>query len=174
MRSAPLFDSDQEPQGSVERLVDSLATSARREGRSLVTAPVLEPGIDPGERDEVPRQLCIDTMVIDPRFLPDARLGRPFVFRADEETSRKVSDKVGPGDLVIVSRDLEDGAPVPGRVYAMRHGGRIFLGKLTSYGEKFLVQPGPGETEMVDIGLGVGMPAKPAVVGEVVAVLKAG
>ena len=122
MRSAPLFDSAEEPQGSVERLVDSLAASARREGRSLVTAPVLEPGKDPGERDEVPSALCVDTMVIDPRFLPDARLGRPFVFRADEETSRRVRDRVAPGDLVIVSRDLDDGAPVPGRVYAMRKG----------------------------------------------------
>ena len=156
----------------MERLVDSLAVSARREGRSLVTAPMLEPGKDPGERDEVPRQLCIDTMVIDPRFLPDARLGRPFVFRADEETSRRVRDRVAPGDLVIVSRDLDDGAPVPGRVYAMRKDGRIFLGRLTSYGEKYLVQPGPGESEMVDLGLGVGRPAKPAVVGEVVAVMK--
>ena len=75
----------------------SLSASARREGRSLVTAPVLEPGKDPGERDEVPRQLWVDTMVIDPRFLPDARLGRPFVFRADEEVSRRVRDRVAPG-----------------------------------------------------------------------------
>ena len=170
--SAPLFNSAEEPAGSVERLVDSLSVSARREGRSLVTAPVLEPGRDPGERDEVPRQLWIDTMVIDPRFLPDARLSRPFVFRADEEVSRRVRDRVSPGDLVIVSRDLEDGAPVPGRVYAMRKDGRIFLGRLTSYGEKFLVQPGPGESEMVDVGLGVGKSAKPALAGEVVAVVK--
>jgi transcriptional regulator with XRE-family HTH domain len=172
--SAPLFDSAEEPAGSVERLVGSLSKSAHREGRSLVTAPVLETGKDPGERDEVPKQLWIDTMVIDPRFLPDARLGRPFVFRADEEVSRRVRDRVAPGDLVIVSRDLDDGAPVPGRVYAMRKGGRIFLGRLTSYGEKFLVQPGPGETEMVDVGLVAGKSAKPAVVGEVVAVVKAG
>ena len=172
--SAPLFDSAEEPEGSVERMVASLSSRARSEGRSLVTAPVLEPGMDPGERDEVPRQLWIDRMVIDPRFLPDARLGRPFVFRADEEVSRRVRDRVAPGDLVIVSRDLEDGAPVPGRVYAMRKGGRIFLGRLTSYGEKFLVQPGPGETEMVDVGLVAGKSAKPAVAGEVVAVIKAG
>ena len=170
--NAPLFDSADEPAGSVERLVGSLSASARNEGRSLVTAPVLEPGKDPGEREEVPSALCVDTMVIDPRFLPDARLGRPFVFRADEETSRRVRDRVAPGDLVIVSRDLDDGAPVPGRVYAMRKDGRIFLGRLTSYGEKYLVQPGPGESEMVDLGLGVGRPAKPAVVGEVVAVMK--
>ena len=174
VRSAPLFDSAEEPQGSVERMVASLALDAGREGRSLVTAPVLEPGMDPGERDEVPRQLWVDTMVIDPRFLPDARLGRPFVFRANEEVSRRVRDRVAPGDLVIVSRDLEDGAPVPGRAYAMRKGGRIFLGRLTSYGEKFLVQPGPGDSEMVDLGLGVGRPAKPALAGEVVAVIKAG
>jgi hypothetical protein len=56
----------------------------------------------------------------------------------------------------------------------MRKGGKIFLGRLTSYGEKFLVQPGPGETEMVDVGLVAGKSAKPAVVGEVVAVVKAG
>ena len=154
--------------------MESLASSARSEGRSLVTAPVLEAGKDPGERDEVPRQLWVDKMVIDPRFLPDARLGRPFVFRADEEVSRRVRDRVAPGDLVIVSRDLDDGAPVPGRVYAMRKGGRIFLGRLTSYGEKFLVQPGPEDSEMVDLGLGVGKPAKPALAGEVVAVVKGG
>ncbi len=172
--SAPLFDSADEPPGTVEQLVESLASSARSEVRSLVTAPVLEPGMDPGERDEVPRALCVDTMVIDPRFLPDARLSRPFVFRADEEVSRRVRDRVSLGDLVIVSRDLDDGAPVTGRVYAMRKGGRVFLGRLTSYGEKFLVQPGPGESEMVDLGLGVGRPVKPALAGEVVAVIKAG
>lgn len=172
--SAPLFDSADEPPGAVEQLVESLALSARSEGRSLVTAPVLEAGKDPGERDEVPRQLWVDTMVIDPRFLPDARLGRPFVFRADEEVSRRVRDRVAPGDLVIVSRDLDEGAPVPGRVYAMRKGGRIFLGRLTSYGEKFLVQPGPEDSEMVDLGLGVGKPAKPALAGEVAAVIKGG
>ena len=172
--SAPLFDSAEETQGSVENLVASLSSRARSEGRSLVTAPVLEPGMDPGERDEVPRQLWVDKMVIDPRFLPDAHLGRPFVFRADEEVSRRVRDRVAPGDLVIVSRDLEDGAPVPGRVYAMRKSGRIFLGRLTSYGEKFLVQPGPEDSEMIDLGLGVGRPAKPAVAGEVVAVVKGG
>jgi transcriptional regulator with XRE-family HTH domain len=170
--STPLFDSAEEPAGSVEQLVESLSVSARREGRALVTAPVLEPGKDPGERDEVPKQLWIDTMVIDPRSLPDVRLGRPFVFRADEEVSRRVRDRVAPGDLVIVSRDLDDEAPVPGRVYAMRKGGRVFLGRLTSYGEKLLVQPGPGESEMVDLGLGLGKPAKPAVVGELVAVIK--
>ena len=96
VRSAPLFDSTEEPQGSVERLVTSLSESARREGRSLVTAPVLEPGRDPGERDEVPRQLWVDKMVVDPRFLPDGRLGRPFVFRADEEVSRRVRDGYAP------------------------------------------------------------------------------
>ena len=172
--SAPLFDSADEPPGAVEQLVESLASSARSTGSSLVTAPVLKAGKDPGERDEVPRQLWVDTMVIDPRFLPDARLGRPFVFRADDEVSRRVRDRVAPGDLVIVSRDLDEGAPVPGRVYAMRKDGRIFLGRLTSYGDKFLVQPGPEDSEMVDLGLGVGKPAKPALAGEVVAVLKAG
>ena len=75
---APLFDSTDGPPGAVEQLVESLASSARSEGRSLVTAPVLEAGKDPGERDEVPRQLWVDKMVIDPRFLPDARLGRPL------------------------------------------------------------------------------------------------
>ena len=172
-RSAPLFDSSEEPAGSVDQLADTLAVSARREGRSLVTAPVLEPGKDPGERDEVPKQLWIDTIVIDPRFLPAARLGRPFVFRADEEVSRRVRDRVAPGDLVIVSRDLDDDGLVPGRVYAMRQGGRVFLARLAKFGEKFLVQPGPGQTEMVDVGLAAGGPMKPAVVGEVVAIVKA-
>jgi transcriptional regulator with XRE-family HTH domain len=173
-RTAPLFDSAEEPAGSVERIVGTLSASARDEGRSLVTAPVLEPGKDPGERDEVPGALRVDTMVIDPRFLPEARLGRPFVFRADEETSRRVRDRVAAGDLVIVSRDLDDGEPVPGRVYAIRSGGRVFLARLTRFGEKLLVQPGPGESEMVDVGLLAGGSAKPAVAGEVVAVIKAG
>ena len=134
VRSAPLFDSTEEPQGSVEKLVTSLSESARREGRSLVTAPVLEPGKDPGERDEVPRQLWVDTMVIDPRFLPDARLGRPFVFRADEEVSRRVRDRVAPGDLVDRLagpgrrgagagqgvRDAEGREDIPGEAHELR------------------------------------------------------
>ena len=172
---APHFDASEGPAAPMPRGAPAPRPArAREEGRPLVTAPVLEPGRDPGERDEVPGQLRIDSMVIDPRLLHGARLGRPFVFRADEEVSRRVRDRVAPGDLVIVSRDLEDGAPVPGRVYAMRHGGRVFLARLARFGEKFLVQPGPGETEMVDVGLVAGGPAKPPVAGEVVGVLKTG
>ncbi len=141
-------------------------------GPSLVTAPVLEPGKDPGERDDVPRQLRIDEVVLDPRLLPGTRLGRPFVFRADEEVSRRVTDRVSPGDRVVVSRDLEAAAPEPGRIYALRREGRVFLARLARFGERFLVQPGPGETEMLDLGLRADGPAKPAVAGEVVAVVK--
>ena len=141
--SAPLFDSTEEPHGSVEQLVAALASRADSEGRSLVTVPVLEAGKDPGERAEVPRQLWIDTMVIDPRFLPDARLGRPFVFRADEEVSRRVRDRVAPGDLVIVSRDLDEGPPVPGRVYAMRKGGRSSWGGSRATGRSSSSSRGP-------------------------------
>jgi transcriptional regulator with XRE-family HTH domain len=172
--SVPLFDSSTAPPGAVERVARAHVAQARSEGRELVTAPVLEPGKDPGERDEIPRQLQVDTMVIDPRFVPEARLDRPFVFRADAEVSRRVQDRVAVGDLVILSRALPDGAPETGRIYALRHGGRVFLGRLARFGEKFLVQPGPGETEMVDVGLVAGGPAKPAVVGEVVAVIKGG
>jgi transcriptional regulator with XRE-family HTH domain len=172
--SAPLFDSSSAAPGSVERLARTHAANARREGRELVTAPVLEPGKDPGERDEIPRQLQVDTMVIDPRFVPEARLDRPFVFRADERASRRVQDRVTAGDLVVLSRMLPDDAPETGKIYALRHEGRVFLGRLARFGEKFLVQPGPGETEMVDVGLVAGGPAKPAVVGEVVAVIKGG
>jgi transcriptional regulator with XRE-family HTH domain len=172
--SAPLFDSGTAPPGSVERVATAYVARARREGRALVTAPVPGPAKDPGERDEIPRQLRVDSMIIDPRFLPDARLGRPFVFRADEEVSRRVQDRVAPGDLVVLSRDLDHDAPVPGRVYALRQEGRIFLGRLTRFGEKFLVQPGPGESDMVDVGLVAGRPAKPVVAGEVVAVIKGG
>jgi transcriptional regulator with XRE-family HTH domain len=169
-----VLDSAREPPGTVERMVAGMMTQAREEGRSLVTAPVLEPGKDPGEREEVPRLLHVDEMVIDPRFLPRVRLGRPFVFRADEEVSRRVRDRVEPGDLVVVSRDLDDGAPEPGKVYALRHGGRVFLGRLARFGDRFLVQPGSGETEMTDLGLTVGGPPKPAVAGEVAAVIKGG
>lgn len=169
---APLLDSRVEPPGTVEALVDSLRVHAEAEGRSLVTAPVLEPGKDPGEREQIPRQLQVDEMVIDPRLLSAPIRGRPFVFRADEEVSLRVKDRVEPGDLVIVSRDLADGAPEPGRVYVLRRGGRVFLGRLARFGEKFLVQPGPGETEMLDLGLAAGGPAKPAIAGEVVAVVR--
>lgn len=173
-QSAPLFDSSRSPPGSVERVARAHVARARREGRELVTAPVLDPGKDPGERDEVPREILVDTMILDPRFLPGARLGRPFVFRADEAVSRRVQDRVAAGDLVVVSRDLDDEAPVPGRVYVLRQAGRVFLGRLARFGEQFLVQPAPGETEMVDVGLVAGRPAKPMVAGEVVAVIKGG
>jgi hypothetical protein len=139
-----------------------------------VTAPVLEPGRDPGEREEVPRELLVDEVHLDPRLLPGAPPGRPFTFRADESISRRVNDRVEPGDLVIVARDLAKGAPSPGRLYALRMGGRIVLGRLTRFGERFLLQPGPGETEMLDVGLAAGGPAKPAVAGEVVAIVKGG
>lgn len=170
--SAPLFDSSVEPPGTVESLAASMRVLAESEGRSLVRAPVLEPGKDPGERDEVPRQLQVDEMVIDPRLLSASIRGRPFVFRADEEVSRRVRDRVEPGDLVIVSRDLDERAPEPGRLYVLRQRGRVFLGRLARFGDKFLVQPGPGETEMLDLGLAAGGPAKPAVAGEVVAVVR--
>lgn len=169
---ALLLDSTRQPPGRVEAMAASLARAVREQGSPLVTAPVLEPGRDPGERDEVPGQLRVDEMVIDPRFLPAARMGRPFVFRADDEVSRRVRDRVEPGDLVIAARDLEPGAPEPGKVYVLRDRGRVFLGRLVRFGERFLVQGGPGETEMVDVGLTVGGPAKPGVAAEVVAVVK--
>ena len=170
---AMLFDSADEPPGAVESLRDGFRAREERAGRSLVTAPVLEPGRDPGEREEIPRQLQVDEMVIDPRLLSAPIRGRPFVFRADDEASRRVRDRVEPGDLVIVSRDLDAGAPEPGRVYVLRREGRVFLGRLVRFGDRFLVQPGPGETEMLDLGLAAGGAAKPAIAGEVVAVVRA-
>ena len=129
--------------------------------------------LSPGEREEIPRQLQVDEMVIDPRLLSAPIRGRPFVFRADDEASRRVRDRVEPGDLVIVSRDLDAGAPEPGRVYVLRREGRVFLGRLVRFGDRYLVQPGPGETEMLDLGLAAAGPAKPAIAGEVVAVVRA-
>jgi len=174
MRSmtAPLFDSAEEPSGSVERLLESEVARADSEGRSLVSAPVLAPGVDPGEEDEIPQRLRIDRMVLDPRFLPDARLGRPFVFKADAEVARRVPDRVEPDDLVIASRDLEPGALGTEQVYALRVKGRIALGRVARVGSRYLVLPAPGETEMVDVGLVAGRSPKPQVAGEVVAVLK--
>ncbi|HQR29473.1 MAG TPA: XRE family transcriptional regulator [Anaeromyxobacteraceae bacterium] len=169
---ALLLDSADEAPGTVETLRDALRAREARAGRSLVTAPVLEPGKDPGEREEIPRQLRVDEMVIDPRLLSAPIRGRPFVFRADEEVSRRVRDRVEPGDLVIVSRDLDDRAPEPGRVYVLRREGRVFLARLARFGDRFLVQPGPGETDMVDVGLSPGGPPKPAIAGEVVAVVR--
>jgi transcriptional regulator with XRE-family HTH domain len=167
VESSPLFDLPAAPLAAGPR------PSSREEGRPLVPAPLLEPGADPGEREEVPRQLRVDQLLIDPRLL-GTRPGRPFAFRADEEVSRRVRDRIDPGDLVIVARDLGDDAPVPGRVYALRRAGRIVLGRLARLGDRFLVPPGPGETEMLDVGLVAGGPAKPAVAGEVVAVVKGG
>ena len=93
--SAPLFDTTEETQGSVDatRLLAFLKASGAKGARSS-RRRYSSRGWTRGERDEVPRQLWVDTMVIDPRFLPDARLGRPFVFRADEEVSRRVRDRV--------------------------------------------------------------------------------
>jgi hypothetical protein len=145
---------------------------AAPEGHALVSAPVVPPGVDPGEEDEVPEPLRVDRMVLDPRFLPAARLGRPFVFRADAEAARRVPDRVEPGDLVIVSRDLGAGPPGTDDVLALRRDGRIFLGRLARVGDRLLVLPPPGRTEMDDVGLAAGGPLKPRVAGEVVAVLK--
>jgi len=145
---------------------------AAPEGRALVSAPVVPPGVDPGEEDEVPEPLRVDRMVLDPRFLPAARLGRPFVFRADAEVARRVPDRVAPDDLVIVSRDLGAVPPGPDDVLALRRDGRIFLGRVARVGDRLLVLPPPGRTEMDDVGLAAGGPLKPRVAGEVVAVLK--
>jgi len=171
---AVLFDAAEEPAGSVEGEVEKALARAESQGRSLVSAPVLRPGDDPGEEDEIPQQLRIDRMVLDPRFLPSARLGRPFVFRADVEVARRVPDRVEQGDLVIVSRDLAPGGLGPEQVYALRLGGRIVLGRVARVGDSFLVLPAPGRTEMEDLGLVAGRPLKPSVAGEVVAVLKVG
>ena len=164
-----LLDSSVEPPGAVESLARALSSAS-----PLVSAPVLAPGKDPGERDEVPAALQVDELLLDPRILGGARLARPFAFRADDPVSLRVRDRVAPGDLVIVSRDLEPGGPAPGRVYALRSGGRVFLGRLARFGDRFLVQPGPGETEMLDLGLAAGGSPKPAIAGEVVAVVKGG
>ena len=172
--SAFVLGMREEACGPEERMGVPGATPARAGSRTLVTVPLLPPGRDPGERDEVPRELRVDELLLDPLVLPGARPGRPFAFRADDQVSRCVRDRVEPGDLVIVARDLGEGGPVPGHLYALRRDGGILLGRLARFGERFLVQPGPGETEMLDVGLAAGGPAKPAVAGEVVAVLKAG
>lgn len=176
-REAVLFDLDTASPALADRVTSFQARDhaiVRGAASSLVSAPLLAPGKDPGERDEIPRQLWLDETLVDPRVLPGASLGRPFAFRADDEVSRKVRDRVEPGDLVIVSRDLPDDAPVPGRIYALRSGGKVFLGRLARFGDRFLVQPGPGETEMLDLGLTVGGPAKPAVAGAIAGVMKGG
>jgi len=51
-------------------------------------------------------------------------------------------------------------------------GGHICLGRVAKVGDRFLVLPPPGKTDMTDIGLVVGRSPKPQVAGEVVAVLK--
>jgi hypothetical protein len=83
-----------------------------------------------------------------------------------------VPDRVTPDDLVIVSRDLEPGAPGSDRVYALRFEGRIALGRVARVGDRLLVLPAPGGTEMADIGLVAGRSLQPQVAGEVVAILK--
>jgi hypothetical protein len=85
-----------------------------------------------------------------------------------------VTDRVAPDDLVIVSRDLEPGELRSEQVYALRSmvEGRIALGRVARVGDRFLVLPAPGRTEMEDIGIVAGRPPGPQVAGEVVAVLK--
>jgi transcriptional regulator with XRE-family HTH domain len=170
--AAALLDSSEEPVGPVEQALVGGQERAATEGHSLTWVPVLSPGVDPGEEVEIPQRLRIDRMVLDPRFLPGTRLGRPFVFRADGEVARRVPDRVTPDDLVIVSRDLEPGAPASDRVFALRIEGRIALGRVARVGDRLLVLPAPGGTEMADIGLVAGRSLQPQVAGEVVAILK--
>ena len=152
VRSAPLFDSTEEPQGSVERLVTSLSESARREGRSLVTAPVLEPGKDPGERDEVPRATLgrhdghrpavpARCAARPPVRLPGRRGGvtegpRPRgAGRPGHRVARPGGRGPGAGQGV---RDAEGRADIPGEAHELR-------------GE--VPRPaGAGDSEMVDLG----------------------
>jgi transcriptional regulator with XRE-family HTH domain len=173
-RPTRLFDSSEEDPGSVERELLAQLELAEAEGRKLVSAPVLAPGVDPGDEDEISRALQVDRMVLDPRFLPSARLGRPFVFKADAEVARRVPDRVEPGDLVIVSRDLAPGDLGAERIYALRLGGRVELGRVARVGDRHLVLPAPGRTELEDVGLVAGRAPRPRVAGEVVAVLKLG
>jgi transcriptional regulator with XRE-family HTH domain len=139
----------------------------------LVEAPIVAPGAEPGDGDDSGRGEGA-RMTLDPALVEGRRLERPFVFRADERVGRRVLDRVSPGDLVIVSRRIGRQAPEGDRVYAIRKGERIVLGRLARVGEKLLLLPPPGGTEMEDVGLVAGGARGRALAGEVVAVVKPG
>ncbi len=140
----------------------------------VMEAPLVAPGAGPDDEGDAPRRREVTRLVLDARLVPEARLERPFAFRADEKVARRVPDRVSPGDLVVVSRRIGRGAPEASRVYAILAGGRIVLGRLARVGEKLLLLPAPGGTEMEDVGLVTGAAPGSALVGEVVAVVKPG
>ena len=112
-------------------------------------------GKRPGERDEVPRQLWVDTMVIDPGSCPTrgsgARsssgpsggitegAGSGGAGRPRHRVARSGRRSAGAGQGV---RDAEERADIPREA--------------TSYGEKFLVQPDPGTARWSMSGSGLG------------------
>ena len=172
--SAPLFDSTEEPQGSVEHSSPRFprapeakgARSSRRRcssrGRTLASGTRFRGNSGSTRWSSIRGSCPMRGSVARSCSGPTRRChgGSATAWRRATSSSCRATWTTG--------RRCRGGCTRCGRA------GRIFLGRLTSYGEKFLVQPGPGESEMVDLGLGVGKPAKPALAGEVVAVVKAG
>lgn len=113
--------------------------------------PVLRPGADPGQ-GHLAAELVEERIRIEPSLLGRAASGHLFAYRLDEESSLRVRDRFRPGDLLVLAPS--EGPVAGGPVYAVRHRGRILLGRLLVYGRSLLLLPAPegGEAEALEIG----------------------
>ncbi len=158
---------------SVPAMAEAAAEMATRVASptGLVELKVLRPGEDPGDGAAVPDSLVIDTMLVDPRLLGIAPPRRPFAFQADDVVARRVPAEVRAGDWVIVSRDVD--AIVPGVTYAVRLHGGIVLSHVIVRGNRLVLPPAPGESDLEELSAARGDAVRRFVAGSVAAVVRA-
>jgi transcriptional regulator with XRE-family HTH domain len=127
-------------------LVREPPRSAVRAMPELIRVPVLEAGADPGDGPEIPADLGVDDMLLDPRLVGGARLDRPFAFCADAAAVERLRGEARAGDWVVVTSRA--GQLEPAAIYAVRLRGRLVLSRVVLKGSVLLLPPGSARSDI--------------------------
>lgn len=153
--------------------VSGTAQPARASARGtpqLLRVPVLEAGADPGNGPQIPVELVVDDMLLDPRLVGGARLDRPFAFRADAAAVERLQGEARAGDWVVVTS--LSGPLEPTALYAVRLRGRLVLSRVVLKGNVLLLPPGSGRSDIEMIEPARGERPERHLAGRVAAVVR--
>jgi len=121
-------------------------------GFTLLEIPVLEDGADPGDGDEVDESQTVDTLFLDSRLFGTADLRRPFAYRPGDRALRRISERIRPGDHVVLS----SGVPQlrPETIVAVRFRREVVLARALLKKTALLLLPaaGAGDFDVIELG----------------------
>lgn len=152
-----------ESQGTVaqERAVEDRLRAAH----DLVAVPVLHECADPGE-GAIPPRVIVDVLRVDRRVFGSAEPRRPFAYRVQDRSIRRVQDLFRPGDWVVL--DSRPRALTADRVHAVRLRGKVVLSRILAKGDALLLLPTEGRSDVEVLDRSPGEPIGRLVVGSVV------